>query len=310
LWEKLQNLLRRSQVRENEDLIAIRGYSIIRQLGEGAQGAVYLAQRESTGEQVALKVMLPAVLGAQKSIDKFLREAQNTKALNHPHVVQLKDAGYSEDIFFFTLEYCEGGSLADFIWRRGGKLDLETAIPIIKQVLKGLAYAHNVYLPEVQLANSRVNTGRGLVHRDLKPGNILLTNIDGSPMAKIADYGLSKSFDLAGLSGLTVMGTAAGGPCFMPRQQVTDFKNALPEVDVWAAAAVLYYMLAGTYPRNFDAKPEPWLVILQTNAVPILERNPFLPKDLAEVIDLGLIDKPQIHFKTAAEFLQALSQVI
>jgi len=254
--------------------------------------------------------MLPAVLAAQESIDKFLREAENTKALNHPHVVQLKEAGYSEDTFFFTLEYCEGGSLADFISRRSGKLDLETAIPIIKQVLEGLVYAHNAYLPEVKLADSRVNTGRGLVHRDLKPSNILLTNIDSFPMAKIADYGLSKSFDLAGLSGLTVTGTAAGTPYFMPRQQVTDFKYALPEVDVWAAAAVLYYLLAGTYPRNFDAKPEPWLVILQTNAVPILERNPSLPKDLAEVIDLALIDKPQIHFKTAAEFLQALSQVI
>lgn len=69
-------------------------------------------------------------------------------------------------------------------------------------------------------------------------------------------------------------------------------------------------MLTGTYPRNFDGKPEPWLVILQTNAVPILERNPSLPKDLAEVIDLALIDNPQIHFKTAAEFLQALSRVI
>jgi serine/threonine-protein kinase len=92
----------------------------------------------------------------------------------------------------------------------------------------------------------------------------------------------------------------------MPRQQVINFKYSRPEVDVWALAASLYFMLTGQFVRDFLAGKDPWQLVLQNAPVPIRQRAPSIPAKLAEVIDLALIDKPQIHFKTAAELRQAL----
>jgi serine/threonine protein kinase len=96
----------------------------------------------------------------------------------------------------------------------------------------------------------------------------------------------------------------------MPRQQVLDFKYVKPDVDVWAAAACLYNMLTGLYPRNFPKGQDVWAVALNTEPISIRKRNALIPNNLAEVIDLALIDKPRLSFKTAAEFKQALQRVL
>ncbi|MBP5972084.1 protein kinase [Brasilonema sp. CT11] len=115
----------------DENLIAIRGYSIIKLLGKGGCGEAYLAQHNQTKNFVALKVMLPAIAANDWAVQMFMRETENTKALRHPHVVKLLDYGYSESIFFFTMEYCEGGTVADLMERQGGKLSIDIAVPII-----------------------------------------------------------------------------------------------------------------------------------------------------------------------------------
>jgi serine/threonine protein kinase len=147
-----------------------------------------------------------------------------------------------------------------------------------------------------------------LVHRDLNPNNIFIVNANDKIVAKIGDYGLAKAFDLAGLSGQTLTGSQMGTPAFIPRQQVLDFKHALPEVDVWATAACLYNMLTGYFPRDFTG--DPWLAVLQNDPVPIRKRNNSIPKKLAEVIDLALVEKPQITFQTAEEFKRELTKSI
>ncbi len=289
----------------NKNLIAIRGYSIIQLLGKGGFGEVYLAQHNQRGNFVALKVMLPTVAANDWAVQLFMRETENTKALRHENVVKLLDYGYSENIFFFTMEYCEGGTVADLIEQQGGRLSVDIAVPIILQVLNGLEYAHKAEIPNVKLGNSGFGKGRGLVHRDLKPSNIFLGNVNGKLTVKIGDYGLAKAFDLAGLSGQTLTGTKAGTPVFMCRQQLLNYKYVQPEVDVWAAAACLFFMLTGTYPRNFTDS-DPFLAVLQNDPVPIRQRDPNIPKRLAEVIDLALVEKPEIYFKSANEFKQAL----
>jgi serine/threonine protein kinase len=118
-------------------------------------------------------------------------------------------------------------------------LPIGEAVVIILQVLDGLTYTHNAEIPNVRLADGSFAKGRGLIHRDLKPGNIFLANVDGKQVAKIGDYGLSKAFDQAGLSGKTMTGNVVGTPYFRPRQQVIDYKYAQPDVDVWAAAACM-----------------------------------------------------------------------
>ena len=251
--------------------------------------------------------MLPQVAAQPEGVKKFLRETENTKCLQHPHVIQLLDYGFAENAFFFTMEYCDCGDVLKLMETQGGCLPVNIAIPIILQVLDGLIYAHNVEIPHVLLADGTKGTGKGLVHRDLKPSNIFLTDVNGKMIAKIGDYGLAKAFDLAGLSGQTLTGTKAGSPAFMCRQQLIDFKRALPEVDVWVAAASLYCMLTGDVPRDFVG--DPFSCVLKNDVVPIQKRDnnvENIPQKLADVIDLALREKPQLHFKTAADFKQAL----
>ncbi|MCV3215143.1 serine/threonine-protein kinase [Plectonema radiosum NIES-515] len=300
--EQVQQLIQQANSC-NPDL-SIQGYSILRKLGKGGCGEVYLARHNETGEEVALKVMLPAVASEPEMVERFLREIDNTQALKHPNIIKLRNSGYYSGTFFFTMEYCNGGNVFDLMQRRGGRLSVDEAMSIIMQVLDGLEYAHQAEIPYVKLADGSFDKGRGLVHRDLKPSNIFIANTNGNFTIKIADYGLAKAFDQAGLSGQTMSGTKAGTPVFMPRQQVINFKYAKPEVDIWATVACLYYMLTGAYPRNFVG--DPFLAVLQTNAVPIRERDGSIPKKLAELIDQALVDKPEICFKNAASFKQAL----
>src|SRR5262249_52857002 len=200
------------------------------------------------------------------------------------HVVRVHDLGCSEGTFFFTLEYCEEGSLDDLVQRKGNPLPPEKATRLIIQALRGLEYAHDVELPEVRLADGSVGTARRLGQRDIKPQNILLAQDDDLVVAKLGDYGLSKAFDLAGLSGLSIAGDLGGTPAFMPRQQVTHYRDVRPEVDVWATAATLYYLLTLECPRNFGKGKDPWRVVLQTDAVPIRQRDRSIPTQLAAAL--------------------------
>jgi serine/threonine-protein kinase len=292
------------------DLVSVQGYTLLAELGRRDEGAVYLARHAQTGDQVALKVMFPRGAGDARTRHRFLREAHNTMALKHPHVVGLRDAGWSNGLFFFTLEYCEGGTVARLLQERGGRLSLDEAAPLVLQALDGLDYFHNAEVPFVPHTGGDWAPGRGLVHRDVKPSNIFLCGPANVPQAKVGDFGLAKAFDKAGHSGHTWSGLLSGTPYFMPRQQVLRYKYARPEVDVWAMAASFYWMLTGLPPRDFT-RGNGWVeVILESPAVPIRERLRSLPARLAEVLDCALIDRPEIPFQTAAGLKQALQGVL
>ena len=162
------------------DLQKIRGYSIERELGRGGMGAVYLARHESSGELVALKVMLPKVAADERAKQSFLREVSNTKALKHRNIVEFRDSGCSDGTFFFTIEYCAQGSVDKLIRQRGGKLPVKEAMAIICDVLDGLEYAHHAKIPNVKLKDGSYAEGNGFVHRDLSPHNILLAESRGA----------------------------------------------------------------------------------------------------------------------------------
>ena len=285
-----------SQVEFNLDgnLGSMEGYTKLKLLGKGGCGEVYLARNDATKELVALKTLRPQVALMPYMKERFLGEARHTKMLDHPNLVRFKDYSCSDGIFFFTMEFCDRGSVINLMQKRGGKLSVREATDIILQVLDGLHYAH---------------VEKGLVHRDIKPGNIFLTVKDGKLVAKLGDYGLAKAFDLAGLSGQTLTGTKMGTPAFMPRQQVLNFKYVKPSVDVWATVASLYYMLTGAYPRNFKGI-DPMLAVLKNQPVPIRSRNASIPQPLADLIDLALKDHRDLHFQSAIEFKNALLSLI
>ncbi len=292
-----------------QDLLSIQGYTIEKELGRGGMGAVYLARHDRTGERVALKVMLPQVAADQHGKEKFLREVETMKLLHHKNIVELRDHGCSEGVFYFTLEFCNAGSLDHLVKQHGGKLPVPQAAAIALQILDGLKYAHRADV-QVPLEDGSHLRAKGVVHRDLKPPNILLTSSGKNVMVKIGDFGLSKAFDTAGLSGQTRTGSVAGTPLFMPRQQVLNFKYARPDIDVWAAAACFYHMLTGAFPRDFPSSQDVWQRILQYPPLPILQREASIPKRLAQVIDTALQEKPRIGFKTAADLQQAIQEAL
>jgi len=293
----------------DKDSAAIKGYSIVKELGRGGMGAVYLARSETGGREVALKVMLPQVAADERSREMFLREVENAKALEHRNVVRLLESGYSDGAFYFTMEYCALGGVDGLMKSMGGKLPVDTALEIILQTLDGLESIHHATV-NVKLADGTVKQAKGLVHRDIKPANIFLADDGGKRVAKIADVGLGKAFDIAGLSGQTMTGSSAGTPLFMPRQQVINFKYARPDVDVWGAAAAFYNMVTGAFPRDFPRGKDPWQIVLQSKATPILSRNSSIPPKIAAVIDKALEDQPEIPFKSAGELKKAIEEAM
>ena len=282
------------------ELPQTRGYDIVEKLGDGGQGVVYLARHQASGELVALKMLLARVAVNERSRAKFQREIDNVQALDHPHVVSFRQAGNIGGAFFFTCEFCAGGSIADLIHREG-PLHPDRAVGMVLQALDGLHYAHTAALP---------NGSTGLVHRDIKPSNLLLAGSAGEPVVKVADFGLAKAFDQAGLSGMSMTGEVAGTMPFMPRPQLIRFKYSKPDVDVWAMAASLYQMLTGQYPRDFPKGQDPIRVVLDAAPVPIRDRDPNIPKRLAAVIDEALIDAPHITVTSAADLAAALREAL
>ncbi len=254
-------------------------------------GAVYLAHERGDGRRIALKLMLPRTEVDEAAQEIFLREIEVTRALRHPNIVELLDFGRHEGRFFFALEYCPGGNADELVRSKGTPLGLPSVLRLASGALEGLAAAHSA----------------GFVHRDIKPDNVLVAE-DGT--AKLADFGLAKSFQQAGLSGMTATGAVAGTFFFMPREQLTNFRQVRPVSDVWSMAATLYYLLTAEYTRDFKSKPDPLAVILRGGVVPIRDRDPFLPDDLADVLDRALLDDPVQRYPDAGEFVAALRAVL
>jgi serine/threonine protein kinase len=268
------------------------GFEIGPLLGSGGMGSVYKATRKVDGAVVALKLMRPGVVVDTKSRETFAREIEVTASLRHPNVVALYGHGLEGDTFYFALEYCPGGSLAAALLKRDGPLEVETAVRVTLQALDGLGYAHE----------------QGFVHRDIKPENILLSDAEMGT-AKLADFGLAKSFELAGLSGMTATGVVAGTLYFMPREQITHFRQLRPASDVWAMGATLYHMLTLRYPRDFLPGVDPLHVILSGGTLPLRQRDPWLPEGLAGVVDRAVTDDLAHRYASAMEFRDALRRV-
>jgi len=262
------------------------------ELGRGGMGVVHAATDRETGEPCALKLITTGS-GAGALVR---REIENSRRLDHPNVVRTHASGLVRDVAFMVMELCAHGNLAQRV-RERGPLPADQAIPLITQVLAGLEYAHAAPLTATDAHGREVDVA-GLVHRDVKPQNILLAG----EVAKVADFGLAKAFQLAGLSGLTHTGASAGTPAYMPRQQVIDFKYAAPAVDVWAAAASLYFALTAHTPRDFVPGKDPWLTAWRSRPVPVRDRGVPMPDRLATLLDEALADDPELRFGTAAEF--------
>lgn len=276
-----------------ETIPEIPGYEIGEKLGKGGMGVVYRAKCQETGETVAVKLMLSQVAVDAGSRDMFMRECDVLGSIEHPNVVALLKTGSAGSAFYCVTEFCNGGSLNDLI-RKSGRLPARQACQVIRYVLKGLDHAHR----------------HKFVHRDIKPQNILLHRTGKKYTAKVCDFGLAKNFERAGLSGMSATGSFAGTYYFMPREQLTDFKRTRPVSDVWSVGASLYHAVTGRFPRDFDSGGHPTEVIMNEPVIPIRERDPAVPEDLAAIVDRALSDDPSNRYQDGGEMLQAVAEVL
>lgn len=271
---------------------AVPGYRLLRELGQGGMGVVYLAERDGENDAVAIKLIKPAIAPNATALARFIREADILRQLSHPHVVSFKDMGETAGLLYFAMEYVAGTD-AGVLVRTQGPMPVKRAVNLMSQVLNALAHSH----------------ARGFVHRDVKPSNILVASgPGGNEIAKLADFGLARTYQASQLSGLTMSKRAGGTPGFMPPEQILDFRSVRPAADQYAAAATLYYLLSGEYPfGTCKGVDELFQKVLDSEPVPLSQRRPGIPADLAAAVMRGLARKAEKRFADAASFAAAIS---
>ena len=297
------------QIQPKESLTPspVTGFDKVALLGKGGMGEVWKVKERKTGKYLALKTMLPQIAADQNAKKMFLREAKLSEFLVHKNVVRTYQTGCADGIFYILMDLCEGGSVDELMKKHGGRLPFNLATYIILQVLSGLDYVHNADV-ETEIRKrglfgsgpAKIVSAKGIVHRDFKPGNIFLSDKSDHPVALVADFGMAKAFETAGLTDMSAPGAVKGTVPFMPRQQALDCRYAKPEVDVWAAAASYYNMLTGQFPKNLRPGGNIWQAIVTEAAVPIRKRYAAVPEKVAQVIDHALIERPEIGCKSAA----------
>ncbi len=274
-------------------LLSTNEYEVGDLIGSGEMGFVLKGNHIESGIPVAIKLILPRILDNNKAEKRFHREIQIHDRLRHLNIVATRKFIADNGYLCIVMDYCNGGSLEKWINNRKAWPTPKRAVGIILAALQGLEFAHE----------------NQVVHRDLKPGNILM-QFDSQKeihLPKIADFGLAKALDEAGM---TTTGSVGGTLGFMPRQQLIDFKHADPEVDVWAMAAILYWLLThGQTPRSFPKGKHPVRVVLEDSVKPIEDYIPSIAEDLVTLINQALIDKPHIRIRTAKELRLRLEEV-
>jgi serine/threonine-protein kinase len=274
--------------RDDAEPRAFGRYHVLRRLGDGGMSVVYLAFDPVDKRPVALKVLAEHLHHDRASLDRFRREAKLGKSLQFPHLVRTlaaeKDPATGRH--FLVMEYVDGPS-CQFLLDRTGPLAVRDAVRIVLDVAMGLEYLH----------------ARRLVHRDIKPGNILVTT---SGVAKLADLGLAK--DLSESSDLTALNQGFGTSWYMPYEQVLNARFVDGRSDIFALGATLYHMLTGRVP--FDGANHAEVVAAKERGIftSASEINRSVPADLDRILARMLARDPKKRFQTASDLVVVLEQ--
>lgn len=266
----------------------IGGYEILEEVGRGGMGIVYRARQPGTGREVALKVILAGKFASSDEIKRFQTEAQAAAKLEHPGIVPIYDAGQADDVYFLSMAFINGETLAELLAQ--GPLSGRRAAEIIAEAAEGLAAAHL----------------RNVIHRDLKPHNIL---IDDEGCVRITDFGLARNVERAG--SLTTTGQIVGTPQYMPPEQALGRHDQVgPASDVYALGATLYCALVGRPPFDGAVAVE----VLQRAALdePVAPRIlvPAVPRDLETICQKCLEKDPQNRYASGRELAEDLRRAL
>jgi serine/threonine-protein kinase len=261
-------------------------YDVVRPLGSGGMGEVYLARDRVLGRDVALKVLRKQYAGDDEFAERFKREAMSAASLSHPNIVQVYDRGETEEgASYIAMEYVPGGTLKERI-SRDGPLEAEEAAGLGAQVAEALGAAHE----------------RGMVHRDIKPQNVLLTARGG---AKVADFGIARAGSSATISRTgSVMGTAG----YMSPEQALG-KPATPKSDLYSLGVVLYETLTGELPYTADNPIAVSMKHVNEPLRPPVELNPLIPEGMNALVTKLLAKDPEDRYADADELANDLRRV-
>jgi serine/threonine protein kinase len=260
-------------------------YEVIEKLGKGGMGKVYRVLDKKIDEEVALKLLNQEIAADKKTIERFKNELKFTRKISHRNVCRMYDLSEMEGTSYITMEYVPGEDLKSMI-RMMGQLSPERAVSIAKQVCEGLAEAHRL----------------GVVHRDLKPQNIM---IDKEGNARIMDFGIARSLKEKGITGAGVM---IGTPEYMPPEQV-EGEEADQRSDIYALGVILYEMLTGKVPFEGDTPFS--IAVKQKSETPEDPReiSPQIPEDLAHLILKCLEKAKEKRYRNAEELLSRLNKI-
>jgi serine/threonine protein kinase len=266
------------------NLPAVPGFAIERELGRGGMGVVYLARQMQLNRPVALKMILRGEFASPAAFERFAAEAQIVAKLQHPHIVLIHEAHTTGTTPYFALEYLDGGSLDRKL--REKPLTPTEAAALVEKLACGVQYAHE----------------HGVIHRDLKPHNILLTK-NGEP--KVTDFGLAKQADVDLTASYAQMGT----PNYMAPEQAEGKTSAIgPAADIYALGAILYECLTGRPPFRGASVAEVLDLVRRTEPVAVRALQPTVPKDLETICHKCLQKEPAKRYATAAALADDLQR--
>ena len=265
------------------ELRSLGEYRLLRRLGEGGMGEVYLGFSERLNQQVAVKLLADALSSNQSYVDRFYREAKSGALLNHPNIVRTLNVGRDQATgrHYLVLEYVDGFS-AHALLERQGKLDVGDAVHIALDVARALEHAHS----------------RNVVHRDIKPDNVLLSR---SGVAKLVDFGLAKRTDET--SHLTATRQAFGTTPYMPYEQAINAKKADGRSDIYALGATLYHLLTGAVPFPGESHVEVVEAKNRGEFKPAVALNPDVPAELDRILARMMARHPRERYQTASELI-------
>ncbi len=261
-------------------------YEVLSRIGTGGMADVYLARDQLLGRQVAVKLLHHRFAEDQEFVERFRREASSAAGLSHPHVVAIFDRGEWDGTYYIAMEYLSGRSLKAVV-REQGPLEPAAAIDIVIQILQAARFAHR----------------RGVIHRDLKPHNVIL---DEEGRAKVTDFGIAR----AGASDMTLTGSIMGTAQYLSPEQAQGHAVSAAS-DIYAVGIVLYELLTGSVP--FDGETAVTIALKQVSAAPpapsSIRGEEFIPPELDAVVLRALAKDPAERFADAEEFIAALEYV-
>jgi serine/threonine protein kinase len=275
------------ELRAHVERALTASYELDCEIGRGGMGVVYRAKDRGLKRLVAIKLLPPELAFRSDIKSRFLREAETAAQLSHPNIVPIYTVHEQNGLVFFVMAYISGDNLAKRLHERG-VLTIDETRKILRDVGDALSYAHE----------------RGVVHRDIKPDNILLDAVTGRPM--VTDFGIARAMDSSGDSRLTATGMAIGTPAYMSPEQAAGDREIDGRSDLYSLGVLGYQMLTGEPPFTAGSTPAMLVKHISEVPIPVQQRRNDVPTDLARTVMMLLEKEPKNRFPSACALVAAL----